>query len=506
MTFCLADREGFSAVINAGWSDVDKRIPVGPDQLFQIGSISKSFAAICVLRAAAAGRLSLDDAIATHLPGIPLPRETITIRQLLTHASGLPDDAPFFPRGGDERLWTGYRPGAQFSYSNTGYALLGALLERIHGKAYAQIVRTEALVPLGMTGAKGSIRSSDQALYAGGYWPFLEDRPFAQGGRLGPAYFTDFTESSGCVAATATEMTRYVRYLIGAGAGQGGPLLSDADARLFTTPVIDAAEFGPKARYAFGLATVPVNGRTLLHHTGGMMAFSSSLHIDPEAGVGAFASTNCRIGGYRPRDVTAYACELMLAARTGAAAPAAPPIKHDDRIEKAADYAGRFETTSGEAIVLRAEGDKLLATYDGQDVGVRSQGEDVLLVLHPRFERLLLTVNREGGKVVSAWWGGELFGRDAGHRTAPPAPPALAAMAGYYVDNDPWAGSVHVIARADGLYVDGVDLLVALPDGSYRVGKDPAGCERVRFEALLDGRPQRLVVSGVDHLRMADDI
>jgi len=506
MTFCVTDRDGFSAVINAGWSDVDKRIPVGPDQLFQIGSISKSFAAICVLRAASTGKLSLDDAVAAHLPGLPLPRETITVRQLLTHASGLPDDAPFFPRGGEEHLWTGYKPGAQFSYSNTGYALLGALLERIHGKPYVQILQTEALIPLGMTGAKGSIRSGDQPLYAGGYWPLVEDRPFAQRGVLGPAYFTDVVESAGCVAATAAEMTRYVRYLIGAGAGQGAPLLSDVDARAFTTPVIDAPVFGPKARYAFGLGVVPVNGRQLLHHTGGMMAFSSSMHIDPEAGVGAFASTNCRIGEYRPRDVTAYACELMLAARTGTAAPAPPPIRDDERIKTAADYAGRFETAAGEVVVLRAEGDKLFASYNGQDVGVRSQGEDMVLVLHPRFERLLLTFNREGGMVVSAWWGGVLFGKDAAHRSAPPAPPALAAMAGYYVNNDPWSGSLHVIARSDGLYADGVDLLVALPDGAYRVGKDATGCERLRFEALLDGRPQRLVVSGVDHVRMADDI
>ena len=284
MTFCVSDKDGFVAVINAGWADVDKRIPLGPDHLFQIGSISKSFAAICVLKAAAAGKLGLDDALADHLPGVPLPVERITIRQLLTHSTGLPDDAPFFPRGGDQRLWLGYAPGSRFSYSNTGYALLGLMLERIHGKPYAAIVQTEALVPLGMTGTRGSIRTKDMAQYAVGYWPYLQDRPFPQQGHLGIAYFTDFTESAGCVAAPGVEMARYIRYLIGAGSGHGAPLLSDADARAFTTPVIDAPVFGPKAHYAFGLGVVPVNGRQLLHHTGGMMAFSSSIHIDPEGG------------------------------------------------------------------------------------------------------------------------------------------------------------------------------------------------------------------------------
>ena len=510
MTFCVADKGGFSAVIDAGWSDVDRREPVGLAHLFQIGSISKSFVAICVLKAVAAGKLKLDDHIATHLPGVPLPPELITVHQLLTHASGLPDDAPFFPRGGDERLWVGYAPGTRFSYSNTGYALLGAILERIHEKPYGEIVRTEGLMPLGMTTAKSSIRSEDMPLYAVGYWPYFQDNPFPQGGRLGVAYFTDFTESAGCIAATSAEMTHYLRYLIGAGVGHGGLLLTDADARLFTTPVIDAPVFGPKARYAFGLGVVPVNGRQLLHHTGGMMAFSSSMHIDPEAGVAAFASTNARIGSYRPRDVTAYACELMLAARTGAPAPAAPPIKYDDRIEKAADYAGRYETLGGEVIALRADGQKLLLAYQGQEVVLHGQGGDMFAVPHPRFDQLLLTFNREGGKEsgkpVSAWWGDVLFAKDAADRTPAPVPPALAAMAGLYMNNDPWAGNFRIFARADGLWVDGADPLVALPDGGYRVDKEAWGCERIRFEALVEGRPQRAIASGVDHTRMADNI
>ena len=508
MTFCLADEDGFVATINAGWADVDKRLPLGPDHLFQIGSISKSFAAICVLKAAAAGKLRLDDAMADHLPGVPLPAEKITVRQVLTHATGLPDDAPFFPRGGDQRLWLGYTPGSRFSYSNTGYALLGLMLERIHGKPYAEIVRTEALEPLGMTGAKGSIRTQDLPRYAVGYWPYQQDRPFPQWGQLGVAYFTDFTEAAGSVAAPGVEMAHYIRYLIGAGSGHGPPLLSDADARAFTTPVFEAPVFGPKAHYAFGLGVVPVNGRQLLHHTGGMMAFSSSIHVDPEAGVGAFASTNARVGRYRPRDVTAYACELMLAARQGATAPAPPPIHYDDRIDNAADYAGRYETAEGETIVLFPEGGKLRLTdpKNGQTVSLRAQGNDAFLVPLPRFERMLLVFKREGGKPVSAWWNDTLFTKAPAKPRRASTPPDLAALAGLYVNNDPWADDFQLIAREDGLWLDGVEPLVALPGGAYRVGKEPWDCERVRFEAPLEGRPQRLIFSGVDHTRMAEEV
>jgi CubicO group peptidase (beta-lactamase class C family) len=504
MTFCLADREGFSALIHAGWADVEGRVPVGPNQLFQIGSISKSLAAICILRAAQAGKLTLDQEIAALLPGAPLPATPITVRQLLIHASGLPDDAPIFPRGGDERLWTGYPPGERFSYSNTGYALLGLILERVHGKPYAEVVRDEALRPLGMAAARGVIRYADQADYAVGYWPYDQDKPFVQGGRLGVAYFTDFDEAAGCVAATPGDMAKYVRFLISAGSGQGAPLLSDADATLFTTPVIDAPVFGPKAKYALGLGVVPIEGRPCLHHTGGMMAFSSSIHVDPAAGVGAFASANARIGSYRPRDVTAYAVMLMRAAREGRPAPAAPPIKYDLTVQRASDYDGAYLTAAGEAIVLKGEGERLTLTFKGETVALRTQGADVFAVPHPRFDALLLMVERQGGVPVAAWWGNDYFAKDPAGRTPPPAPADLKAKAGFYTNNDPWVGGARVFARASGLWADGVEPLVPLPDGSYRVGAEPWGCERVRFEAVMDGRPRRAVVSGHDLLRMSD--
>ena len=238
-----------------------------------------------------------------------------------------------------------------------------------------------------------------------------------------------------------------------------------------------------------------------------MIAFSSSIHIDPEAGVGAFASTNAAIGDYRPRDVTAYACELMRAARDGSAAPAPPPIHDDERIAAAADYVGRYETAGGEAIVLAAEGDQLRLTYsgDGRTVTLRAAGEDAFLVPHPRFERLLLVFTRKNGKPALAWWNDVRFAKDPADRRLSNTPPALAAMAGLYVNNDPWAGNMQVIAREDGLWIDGVQPLVALPDGGYRLGKEIWGCERLHFEAPLDERPQRLVFSGVDHTRMAEE-
>ncbi len=77
----------------------------------------------------------------------------------------------------------------------------------------------------------------------------------------------------------------------------------------------------------------------------------------------------------------------------------------------------------------------------------------------------------------------------------------MAAKAGFYVNNDPWAGSFWIFARPDGLWIDGVEPLTPLGDGSYRIGKEPYGCERIGFDAALGGRSQRAILSGRDHWR-----
>jgi len=152
LTLALVDRQGFTAFMRFGYADLDRREPVRADHLFQIGSISKSFAALCVYRLIEAGKISLDTNVQDLLPEVPLPGGSrITVQSLLNHSSGLPDDAPIFPRGGDQRLWRGYETGTHWSYSNLGYQLLGQIVARQHGRPYGEVVRLEVLGPLGIS-------------------------------------------------------------------------------------------------------------------------------------------------------------------------------------------------------------------------------------------------------------------------------------------------------------------------------------------------------------------
>lgn len=425
LSLSLADRDGFSAVLTAGWSDIDRREPVRADHIFQIGSISKSFCALAILKLVDAGKLSLDTEVRDLLPGVALPDGArITVRHLLTHSSGLPADAPLFPRGGDGLLWQGFEPGSQFSYSNTGYGLLGEIASRLYAMPYHQVLTQAVLEPLGLGEILPRILVADRARYAVSYEPYYSDRPYARGERLGAAPWINLTEASGCMAATARQMAGYLRWLIAAGAGPGASLLSESSRRLFTTPSIKAPDFGPDAQYCFGLAVIPIDGRPCLHHTGGMVSFSSAITVDPAAGIGCFASVNARAeDDYRPREVTAYALQLMRAVREGRALSAAAPIAPPE-VAKAPDA-----------------------------------------------------------------------------NTAP-VPPELARLAGTYDSNSPWTGQVTVIARADGLWLDGATPLVRLLDGSFRIGADPNSPERLRFDGDLGGRPLRLNFSGADFIRL----
>ncbi|MBS0295107.1 MAG: beta-lactamase family protein [Proteobacteria bacterium] len=504
MTVGLVDADGFSADFQLGWADVDRREPLGPDHLIQIGSISKAFASICLFQ-----RLGVDGLnrpVAEFLPEIPLPPEPrITVRHLLNHSAGLPDDAPFFPRSPDGRLWYGFPAGSQSSYSNTGYAMAGMIVERLSGQSYDLAVRDQVFKRLGMDATEGFIRTSDRARYAVGYQAYLQDRGLPRRERLAFAPWTDFQEASGSIASTAREMNRYVAWIIRAANGKGAPLLSEEQAKLFCTPQVKAPYFSASSQYAFGLATVQVEGRECLHHTGGMVQFSSAMTIDAPAGVGVFASTNCNIQDYRPRQVAAYGVMLLRALREGRPLPQAPEIDTGEAVADGGEFVGRFLSADGTAAEVAPDAGGLLIRAGGTQGSLQRKGANEFLAAHPRFARWTVAFQREGKQVSGFWWGSTWFAKGKAPARVE-VPEALKRYEGRYDNDDPWRGGFRVAARPDGLYLDGVTPLVAHADGSWRLGPDPAGCERVWFDGMLNGRSTRLVFSGADYLRRHDEV
>jgi hypothetical protein len=276
-------------------------------------------------------------------------------------------------------------------------------------------------------------------------------------------------------------------------------LLSDAAAAQFTKATVEAPAWGVGGgQYANGLAVVDVGGRKLLHHTGGMLIFNSAIHVDPIAGVGAFASTNMGSFGYRPRDITSYACARLRASIEGGPAPEAMPAP--PRMPDVSAYLGRFVGRGGEGLMVEADPRGLSVLHSGQRLKLEPSGENAFTASDPAATPLPRVFRGKGKAIDRAWWGETEYVRQ-GVVFSPATPPRLAALTGYYESDDPWRGAFRVIAQGPDLTIGGTGPLTALGDGVFRVGKDDWSPERLSFDALVDGRPQRANFSGADYLR-----
>ena len=191
-----------------------------PETRFRICSITKSFTAVLVLQLVQAGRLRLDDTVATILPGIPGEgRNQITVHHLLVHRSGLPlppDSAYSTALSPNEfiRLHAAgaliTAPGSTFNYNNADYILLGAIIERITGRSYADNLREKILRPLGLTTTDLLTDEAIVEQLASGY-PLDEARP----GQLqrDPPYSIASFGAAGAMVSTLADLLRYDRAL-----------------------------------------------------------------------------------------------------------------------------------------------------------------------------------------------------------------------------------------------------------------------------------------------------
>lgn len=152
----------------AGMADLEMGVAMRPEMVFPVFSVTKQFTGAAILLLAQEGRLSLSDPVSRHLPDFPLQGRTVTVEQLLAHTSGLtsytdlPEWMPtlrshttgpeLIAQFRDEPFR--FEPGTAWAYNNSGYVLLGAIIERLSGMSYGDFVRSRILVPLGMSSSR----------------------------------------------------------------------------------------------------------------------------------------------------------------------------------------------------------------------------------------------------------------------------------------------------------------------------------------------------------------
>lgn len=476
--------------ILSGTRDYRETQPLGADDLWQIGSISKSFVALACLSLQAEGELTLDDELRQHLPEARLPGVSsggpFTIRGLLDHTTGLPDFAPAL----GVKLWRGFNAGKGWSYSNTGYDLVGKALARIAAKPLAQIIEERVCKPLGMTDTRGAIQWRDRARHPASFAPLRPDRPVLAGMAMAPAPWVDVDLGAGSVASSLGDMAKYLNFLIAVGQGRGSPLLTDAQARLWLENPTVQNPANPAETYGLGLMHRVDEGRALLHHTGGMVSFSSSFHVDAAAGLGAFAS--CAVGGinYRPRLITLYALRALRAAAAGAAIPAPPEL--GALPGDAADYVGTYLDGTRQLDILPG----LIAVLDGRQLPLQTAGSGLFVTAHPGLIDWPLVAVRREKAVIAIDHGHQRFVRSGVSAALPATSPEIAALAGHYQSDDPWTGGIAVVARGDQLFLGGTDRLRRNGKAEWTPAEPANSPERLRFDAFVNGVPQVIDWSG----------
>jgi len=494
MTLGLVTPQGQRTVLNFGYANSDARKPITPDTLFQIGSISKVMVAAVLHQFAAEGRLRLTDRLTELFPAAPLPSgNRIEVQHMLDHVAGLPGDAPMFPDGG---LWTAYAPGEHWHYSNTAYEILGKFVEHLGGKPLAELIRERIFAPLGMSRSRGAIIAADRALYAQGYEAADQVAAYARGVPLAPAPWVDVTAGAGCVASTADDMLPFLQALAAAAQGKGALGLSPERARSFTTHAVPSDM--PAMTYGNGLMHVGEGARAYLHHTGGMLSFSSSFHVDVGSGVGAFASSTLNaFAEYRPRLLTRFAVDALTDALNGRRIPSPPVVQ--TQVANPASYVGRYSGPTGSFEI--GPGAPLSIAAGGVSASLEPINDEIFRTTHPRYRNYSVMFERSGGRVTIASWGPQSFERIGAGAELPSSNPALATLAGRYINDDPWYNPAPVVERGGKLWIGTETPMTKVGDNLWRVGKESWSPERASFANFLDGRPQTLIYSGVKFVR-----
>ena len=510
----VTDRHEILGIAVRGMADVGSATPVRPETRFQIGSISKSFAAIVAMQEVDAGRLDLHVSVNELVPWLELPEPfgPITMHHLLTHTAGLhtgTEDAPGFAGALQllRVLPATSPPGERFHYSNDGYKLVGAVLEQLTGQPIHELLRDRLLGPLGMTSSVAAITDEIWTDLATGYEPMLTDRPAQLRHPLVPAPRIVSNTADGSIVSTVVDLCAYARLLLARGDrpdGRGGRILSeDGFARL----MVGAVDDGDHDRYGYGLWEEEVDGRTWFGHTGGMVGYTATTIVIQEEGLGCVLLQN---GGGGRQLVVAAALAAIRAGLAGEPLPApwAPPAA--TAIPGANDFVGTFMGDDGRSLAVQEVEDGLGITIGSvfarleRDPLLRQPG-DTFLVVHPALERFPLEFRRDAaGRVVEVFHGGTWFRHERFEGPAPDEPPEeWRRHPGLYRNDDPWSPVLRVVLRKHRLAImwptdadneDGGEL-VPVGEDPFAV-EDPALPRRVRFEGDVNGMSAVAVFNG----------
>lgn len=384
----LAYEEGF------GFCDREKELPLSPDTVFGIGSITKSFTAMAIMQLQEKGKLSVNDPVTKHLPAFKSPgganTEHITIHHLLTHTSGLPPLPTLFgalkrsmandPTFGDENEQQENpldaleaidthselidaiaksevpplgEPGTAFSYSNEGYSLLGAIIERVSNERYEEYVEKNILKPAGMqhsgfTYADLGTHEDIAVLYD---MRKEEDEEIVF--RSNNPWDAPAMRAAGFLKSTVNDMLKYTEIFQNDGKVGDVAILTPESVQAMTTPYIQN-DYG--TYYGYGVMIVPdFFGYKLIQHGGDIKGVTAQMNLIPELKVSGIALTN--LAGVPSAKLLNAVCQGFMDKPFDASHANLEGV--DLNPERLKDYEGTYVSGEGASIEFYTENNKL---------------------------------------------------------------------------------------------------------------------------------------------------
>ena len=268
-----------------------------PDARREIASLTKQFTAAAIMRLVEQGKVRLDDGISQYVPSFPLQGHRVTIRHLLTHTSGIhnytakpewrahwaEDLTPDSIVGFVVRDTFDFAPGAKLQYSNTGYILLGMIIERVAGRSYGAFLDDEFFRPLRLSRTHYCEKNPTDPNVAKGY--------STRNGALVPAEYLSLTHpfAAGAICSTAADMARWEALF------HRGQVLSPRSYQLMTSPTLLSS--GARANYGFGLSIINMDvaglgSRRTIAHNGAINGYLTQQIYVPADSLAVVVLTN----------------------------------------------------------------------------------------------------------------------------------------------------------------------------------------------------------------------
>jgi len=410
----VADRSFMGAVLVArgdqvviskayGAADLEWNVPNTTTGKFRLGSVAKQFTAAAILLLEERGKLSVNDPVKKYLTDAPATWDAITLHHLLTHTSGIPNltDLSKFPdyyaklplkttpaetiaRFKDRPL--DFAPGERMSYSNSGYIVLGAIIEKVSGMSYAQFMQENLFAPLGMkdTGYDTADRVLPQRVR--GY----QAEP--DGTIINPAFIhMSIPFAAGGFYSTTADMLKWQLALT------GGKLLKPETFTRMSTPF--------KGEYAYGLNVRNIAGHTTFSHGGGIEGFNTFTLYCPEEKLSVIVLGN--LSGRAPQNIARY---LTQVAHGQSVQLASEAVKVPATV--LAEYVGTYRFAPDFAMEVTREGDQLSVQATRQrkaPIYAESQTVFFATVVEAKFEfvrdaagKVTTLILRQGGREMKA--------------------------------------------------------------------------------------------------------